>query len=80
MADVEQVLPIRDVVLPLLSFDLLDGTVVVVVGDEVSGRHIELPDTGLRIHRAVRAKHGRVISDEYSTLGVCQRGRDVDDH
>src|SRR5215212_6320341 len=68
-ADVEQVLVVRDVVLELLPLDLLHGAAVVVIRHEIPGRQADLPFSALWVRVGVRAKHGRVVSDEHSTLG-----------
>ena len=67
-ADVEQVLFVDDVVLQRLALHLLHGAVVVIVGDEVPTRERELPLAGFLIRVSVRAKHGRAVADEHSTL------------
>jgi len=50
----------------------------VVVGNEVAAGEAELPFAGLLIRTSVRAKHGRAVSDQHSTLR--RRVRRIDEH
>jgi hypothetical protein len=77
-ADVEQVLMIPNVVLQSLALRLFYRAAVVVSRDEVPAGDADLPVAALLICRAVRAKHGRVASNEHSTLRPRLARRDED--
>ena len=77
---IDRVLKVDDIGPQRLPLNLLDVTALMVSRPKVARRYVYLRLTGQRV-RIRRAKHGRVLSDEDSTLspGLGRRCQGADD-